>query len=79
VQLRQKDNGPRWRRSIYLTPVPQTFEIPAGEFRGVAHNAPIDAALASIDAVLFVVDTLNNRPGDRATVSIHNLQITTNK
>jgi hypothetical protein len=78
VQLRATGNGPRWRRSMYLTGSDQTIEIPVGEFRGVAHEAPLPQALATIDALLLVVDTLNTRAGTRGSVSISGLAASRN-
>jgi hypothetical protein len=63
VQLRASDGGAgrRWTRSIYLDDSTRRAVLPLDEFRPAGHEAPVN--LAAIDAVLFVVDSLNTALG----------------
>jgi hypothetical protein len=78
VQLRSPaDGGRRWGRSVRLLPVP-----PA-----TPHELPLDALspldgqrgpvpLADITAILLVIDTVHNRPGDSGLVRLDGLELT---
>jgi hypothetical protein len=62
VQLRTAD-GSRWHRSVFVDDVARTITVPFAEMtpRG-STNSP-GPILAAIRDVLFVVDTVNTRPG----------------
>jgi hypothetical protein len=55
--------GRNWHRSVYIDEMPRTITVSFDDMR------PLDAAttgspvLADVRDVLFVVDTINTRPG----------------
>jgi hypothetical protein len=75
VQLRPAghDNPPRWQRSVYLDQSPRTVTIVFADLRPVPRHVTAAVPLASIDAVMFVVDTNNTAPGTGGVVTISGL------
>jgi len=63
VQLRASDGGAgrRWTRSVYLDESTRRVALRLDEFLPAGHEAPVN--LAAVDAVLFVVDSLNTALG----------------
>jgi hypothetical protein len=72
VQLRPAggNNPPRWQRSVYLDQTPRTITIDFADLRPVPGTVTAQVPLASIDAVMFVVDTNNTTPGTGGVVTI---------
>jgi len=72
VQLRPagRNNPPRWQRSVYLDRSPRTITIDFADMRPVPRAVTRPIPLASIDAVMFVVDTNNTTPGTSGAVTI---------
>lgn len=68
LQLRISAGGARWQRSIYASPSPTEFSIAVRELTpvGAPPGTPLD--LAKVDAILFVVDTVNTVPGSAGEV-----------
>ena len=60
---------PRWRRSIYLDRTPRTVTVPFDDMRPIGGGSG-PAPLASIGALMFVVDTNNTRPGTSGEVTL---------
>jgi hypothetical protein len=71
VQLRPAghDNPPRWQRSVYLDTSPRTVTIGFADLRPVPRSVTDPVPLASIDALMFVVDTNNTAPGTSGVVT----------
>jgi hypothetical protein len=68
VQLRAPTGGAggegeRWQRSVYLDQTPRTIQLPFDDFRPVGPTTRATLALADVQSVLFVVDTVNTRIG----------------
>ena len=76
VQPRQPggEAGERWRRSVYLDSSPRTISVYFDELRasGVTSN-PLPV-LENVDAILFVVDTVNTPVGASGTLWIDDVQ-----
>jgi len=68
VQLRISDGGERWQRSIYASPSPTEHSVAVREVTpvGAPPGTPLD--LTKVDAILFVVDTVNTAPGSAGEV-----------
>jgi hypothetical protein len=75
VQLRSHAHGgARWRRSVY---------VPAGPIEvslGLRTFVPVDAPPtgldpAAIDSLLFVIDTVNTKPGSRGELTVSALRV----
>ena len=62
VQLRAA-NGERWRRSVYIDDQPRQAAVFFDEFRPIGMTSQRRPPLAAIRDVLFVVDTVNTKPG----------------
>ena len=74
VQLRISDGGARWQRSIYASPSPTEHSVALREVTpvGAPPGTPLD--LAKVDAILFVVDTVNTVPGSAGEVWVSELR-----
>ncbi len=68
VQIRIGSSGMRWQRSIYVSPSPTEQSVAVRELTpvGAEPGTPLD--LARVDAILFVVDTVNTAPGSTGEV-----------
>ncbi|MGE5198995.1 MAG: hypothetical protein ACM3H9_05100, partial [Rhodospirillaceae bacterium] len=76
VQVRLLD-GPlerRWQRSVYLSPEPREVTVAFADMRVAGTGAREPFAPGRIQALLFVVDTVNARPGDGGTVWVEGLR-----
>ena len=64
----------RWQRSIYLDSVPRDVTVTFADMRvaGTAERRPFDPA--DIQSLLFVIDTVNARPGDGGVAWIEGLR-----
>ena len=72
VQLRPagRNNPPRWQRSVYLDESPRTITVVFSDMQPVPRTVTSPVPLASIDALMFVVDTNNTAPGTSGVVTI---------
>ncbi len=68
VQL-QTDRA-RWRRSVYVDTFNQTHTIFFDDFTPVGETDTYRAPLAEVRNILFVVDTVNTKPGESGRVWI---------
>ena len=57
------NNPPLWRRSVYLDHMIRTVTVFFDDMHAVPGNAAGPAPLASIGALMFLVDTNNTKPG----------------
>ena len=73
VQLRASAHGTRWQRSVYIDDVPAWYSVAVADMR------PVDPAADSVapgpegteaDTLLFVIDTVNARPGDSGMIEV---------
>jgi hypothetical protein len=77
VRLGGAHPGERWRRSVYVGPGARTVEAPIGAFVR-ADGTPSDRTDPSrvpARSLLFVVDTLNTKPGTAGTLTIEDVQV----
>jgi hypothetical protein len=76
VQARLLDGAVerRWQRSVYLSPEPREVTIDFADMRAAGTGAREAFAPARIHSLLFVVDTVNARPGDRGVVWVERLR-----
>lgn len=70
LRPRGRDNPPRWQRSVYLDESPRTVTIEFADLRPLPRTVTTAVPLASIDAVMFVIDTNNTAPGTSGVVTI---------
>lgn len=80
LQLRSPGGGgpaPRWRRSFYADPDRRTVRAPLDEFLPAWPQVPARPGLASVDALLLVVDTVNARPGAGGAITAGAFRIET--
>ena len=64
------NDGLRWRQSTFVDTTPRLVQLPLATFRPIA---PASGAvpIERVHALLFVIDTVNARPGDRRTLTVH--------
>jgi hypothetical protein len=75
VQLRSHARGgTRWRRSVYVAGEPAEISLALREFLPVDASAAA-LAIAAVDSLLFVVDTINAAPGSRGELSVSALRV----
>jgi hypothetical protein len=65
VQLRApgQGQGRSWHRSAYVDETPRTLIVPFDEMQPLESTTTGSADLAQVRDILFVVDTINTRPG----------------
>jgi hypothetical protein len=63
VRLLEGSTERRWQRSVYLSPEPRDVTVTFADMRAVGTGARQAFAPARIHSLLFVVDTVNLRPG----------------
>jgi hypothetical protein len=65
VQLRagREQGSGRWRRSVYLDETARTVTVPFAEFRPTAAGQAGTPPLASIESLLFVLDSVHTALG----------------
>jgi hypothetical protein len=73
VRLKGRAVDRRWARSVYAEPAARIVTVSLADMRvaGTGERAPLDRS--QIDSLLFVIDTVNNRPGDEGTIWIEAL------
>ena len=76
VQLRQPrgEAGERWHRSVYLDSSPRTITVHFDELRASDVTSNPSPALENVEAVLFVVDTVNTPGGASGTLWVDDVQ-----
>jgi hypothetical protein len=62
VELRTT-RGDRWHRSVYLDQQPRAITVFFDELTPRGMTTPAQPDLVGVDTVLFVVDTVNSKPG----------------
>jgi hypothetical protein len=63
VQFRVR-NGDRWRRSVYLDQTSRQFSVFFDDVRPAGTTSQQALPISTVQDVLFVVDTVNAKPGD---------------
>ena len=65
VQVRVPEGaaGERWQRSVYVDGTPRTLTVFFDDMTAVGTAASPHPPLDRIESVLFVVDTVNTKPG----------------
>lgn len=76
VQVRLLDGAldRRWQRSVYLSPEPREIAVGFADMRLAGTGAREAFAPDRIHSLLFVVDTVNARPGDGGVLWIESLR-----
>ena len=75
VQLRaSQGEGERWHRSVYLDQMPRSVDLPFADFRPRGTTTSAQPVLSKVDAILFVVDTVNTRIGSNGQVQIDDIK-----
>jgi hypothetical protein len=77
VQVRLPGNrdGQRWRHSAYLDTTPRVIDLRLEDFEPADMPTSRRPIAASVHALLFVVDTVNTRPGVAGTVWISDVRL----
>ena len=76
VQVRLLDGAleRRWQRSVYLSPEPRDVTVHFADMRVAGTGAREALAPARIHSLLFVVDTVNARPGSGGVLWVEELR-----
>ncbi|HXD21467.1 MAG TPA: CehA/McbA family metallohydrolase [Vicinamibacterales bacterium] len=76
IQLRASaGEGERWHRSVYLDQTPRTIDLPFADFRPRGTTTSAQPVLSKVDAILFVVDTVNAKIGSNGQVQIDDVRL----
>jgi len=71
VQLRTEGGASdRWARSVYVDTTEQEHTIFFDDLRPVGQTTTLTPPLAGVRNILFVVDTINTRPGTSGRIWI---------
>jgi hypothetical protein len=70
ISVQLQTEAARWQRSIYVDTFRQAHTVFFDEFAPVGETETYRAPLARVRNVLFVVDTVNTKPGDSGRVWI---------
>jgi hypothetical protein len=71
--------GQRWRTSVYLDDTPRPFEVSLQDFEPADRPTARQPIVTPIDSLLFVVDTINAKPGSSGTVRFSNISLGVNR
>lgn len=74
VQLRARGTGARWRRSVYLDTTPRQASIRFDDMTPRGAPQSVRPELATVESVLWVVDTVNTKPGASGQVWIDDVE-----
>lgn len=70
VQLRAGRETERWGMTFYADAATRMVDLPLSGFRPIGATSSAAPPLDRVDALLFVVDTLNSRPGASGSMTI---------
>jgi hypothetical protein len=70
VQLRAGQAAERWGRTFYADEEPRMVELPLRAFLSIGVTSTATPPLAQVTSLLFVVDTMNSRPGASGSMTI---------
>jgi hypothetical protein len=82
VQIRLpggKDGGERWRRSVYLDETPRPIVLWLQDFEPVGPPTTRRPIVTPIQSVLFVVDTVNTKPGAAGSIWLSQVSLGINR
>lgn len=77
VQLRFRPNDRRWVKSVYLDPEEREIVVQAGEMAPAEKSSGPMPATGNARSLLFVVDLVNAKPGDRGELTISDVRMVT--
>jgi hypothetical protein len=77
VQLRIPEGvqGRNWHRSVYVDETPRTITVNFGDLRPFDATTTGSPLLGDVRDVLFVVDTINTRPGDSGQLWLDDVKV----
>jgi hypothetical protein len=67
--------GQRWRRSVYVDETHRAYSVRLRDFAAVDRPTTLRPNVARVQAILFVVDTLNTMPGNKGSFWIFDPKI----
>ena len=70
VQVRGGPGAQRWGRTFYADGTTRLIDLPLKSFRPIGTTTSATPPLEQIDALLFVIDTMNSRPGASGSMTI---------
>lgn len=70
VQVRAGSATERWGRTFYADATMRVVDLPLRSFLPIGATSAAAPPLDRIDSLLFVIDTLNNRPGASGSMTI---------
>ena len=76
VQLRASSGGEgeRWHRSVYLDQTPRTIDVAFSDFRPIGTTTSALPVLSRVDAILFVIDSVNTKIGSNGQIQIDDIR-----
>jgi hypothetical protein len=74
VQLREPRTGERWHRSVFIDVEPREIVVAFKDFRPIDATRPLPA-LAEVDSILFVLDTVNTALGGNGRIWLDDVKL----
>jgi hypothetical protein len=79
VQLRASPQGDaageRWQRSVYVEATPREYALPLDDFAPAGPTRTPRAPRTDVRSLLFVIDTVNTKPGASGRVWVSNVRL----
>ena len=79
VRLPGGREGQRWRQSVYLDASPRPIRLRLQDFEPAGPATSRRPIVAPLHSLLFVVDTVNSRPGASGTFWVSDLRLSVNR
>ena len=70
MQLRGRSETERWGRTFYADSTARIVDLPLKSFTAIGETSTAAPPLDQVRSLLFVVDTLNSRPGATGRMTI---------
>lgn len=75
IRVPNKGEGERWQRSVFLDGQPREVSVFLDDVRPIGQTSSWKPDLTKVRSVLFVVDTVNTRPGTKGWIRLEDVRL----